>query len=165
MARLTILVLSIIRDVQVILYPVSSSTQVVGPNYISKLTIQNASNDYTSTDNVLAYRPNHSSNAGGNTAIVFINLEAAIPCYQANNIAPICHLFTFEEHDFQYGKLLIQASSIGNNFTIFGNDSFIATYGFGITGCSTFDLECVGDFQVTLVCLLPPALNRCGIWN
>ena len=107
---------------------VSSSTQVVGPNSISTLAIPNTSNDYTSADNVLAYRPNYSSNAGGNTAIVFINLEAVIPCYQANNIAPVCHLFTTDENSFQYGKPFIQASSTGNNFTIFGNDPFIATY-------------------------------------
>ena len=163
MARLTIRIFRIRAAVIVSLYPVSSSTQVVGPNYISSLWIENILNDYTSADNVLAYRPNHSSNAGGNTAIVFINLEATIPCYQANNIAPVCHLFTSEENSFLYGKPFIQASSIGNNFTIFGNDPFIATYGFGITGCSTFDRECVTEFEVTLVCLLPPALNRCGI--
>ena len=165
MAKLFILVHVFASTVQVTLFPVNSSTQVIGPHYISSLAIYNTLNDYTSPDNVLAYRPNHSSNAGGNTSIVFINLEAAIPCYQANNIAPVCHLFTTDENSFLYGKPFIQASSIGNNFTIFGNDPFIATYGFGVTGCSTFDQECVTDFKVTLVCLLPPALNRCGIWN
>ena len=143
----------------VLLRSVSTSTQVVTANYISTLTIPNTSNDYTSADNVLAYRPNLSRNAGGNTAIVFINMEAAIPCYRANWRAPICHLFTSEENSFQYGKPFIQASS--PYFNIFG--SVKTTYGFGVTGCSTFDPACVTDFEVTLVCLLPPALNQCGI--
>ena len=147
---------------KVTLRSVTTSTQAVG-DYLSTLTITNTSNDYTSDDNVLAYRPNYSSNSGGNTAIVFINLEAAIPCYQANQIGPACHLFTFEEDSFQFGKSFIQASDIGNYFHIFSNSQDIATYGFGVTGCSTFDQVCVSDFEVTLVCLLPPALNQCGI--
>ena len=151
----------------VLLRSVSTSTQVVTANYISTLTIPNTSNDYTSANNVLAYRPNFYRNAGGNTAIVFINLKAAIPCYQANFLAPICRLFTSEENSFQYhnGKPFIQTSRIGNFFAIFGmrNVPYIATYEFGVTGCSTFDPACVTDFEVTLVCLLPPALNQCGI--
>ena len=146
----------------IVLRSVSTSTQVVTMNYISTLTIPNTSNGYTSGDKVLAYRPNYSSYAGGNTAIVFINMEAAIPCYQANWLAPICNLFT-SESSFQYGKPFIQASSSGNGFYIFGIDPFIATCGFGVTGCSTFDPACVTDFEVTLVCQLPPARNRCGI--
>ena len=139
-----------------------TSTQAVGHTF-STLTIQNTSNSYTSDDNILAYRPNYSSNSGGNTAIIFINLEAAIPCYQVNRIGPACNLFTLEEESFQFGKAFIQAGDIGNHFRIFSNSLFIATYGFGVSGCSTFDQACVSNFEVTLVCLLPPALNQCGI--
>ena len=139
-----------------------SSTQVVG-DYISRLIIPNISEDYTSDNSVLAYRPNYSSHSGGNTAIVFINLEAAIPCYQGNEIEPACQLFTFEENSFQFGKAFIQASDIGNHFRFFNSSQNIATYGFGVTGCSTFDQACVSNFEVALVCLLPPALDQCGI--
>ena len=139
-----------------------SSTQVVG-DYISRLIIPNISEDYTSDNSVLAYRPNYSSHSGGNTAIIFINLEAAIPCYQGNEIEPACQLFTFEENSFQFGKAFIQASDIGNHFRFFNSSQNIATYGFGVTGCSTFDQACVSNFEVALVCLLPPALDQCGI--
>ena len=139
---------------------INSSTQVV-QDYISSLEIHNVSDSYTSND--LAYRPNHSSHAGGNTAILFVNLEGAIPCYQHNQMGPACQLFTLEEDSFQFGQPFIQASDIGNHFFIFSRSHYIATYGFGVTGCSTFDRACVSDFEAALVCLLPPARDHCGI--
>ena len=139
---------------------INSSTQVV-QDYISSLEIPNVSDSYTSDD--LAYRPNHSSHAGGNTAILFINLESVIPCYRHNQTPLACQLFTFGEGSFQFGQPFIQASDIGNHFYIFSSSQNIATYGFGVTGCSTFDRACVSDFEVALVCLLPPARERCGI--
>ena len=142
---------------------VSTSTQTVGHTF-STLTIRDISNAYTSDNNILAYRPNYSSHSGGNTSIIFINLEAAIPCYQANQLTGhICHLYTFEEENFQFGKAFIQAGDIGNHFRIFSNTRSIATYGFGVSGCSTFDQACVSNFEVSLVCLLPSARNGCGI--
>ena len=140
---------------------INSSTQV--QDYISSLEIHNVSDNYTS--NNLAYRPNHSRNSGGNTAILFVNLERVIPCYRYRHErrAPACQFFTFEEGSFQFGHPFIQASDIGNHFHIFANSYFVATYGFGVTGCSTFDRACVSDFEVALVCLLPPARDRCGI--
>ncbi len=141
----------------VYLRSMSTATQEVG-NLISSLTIPNSSNEYTSS-NGLAYRPSYS---GGNTAILFINLEATNRCHVVNRFGPPCNLFTLEEGSFQYGKAFIQASDIGNDFRIFSSLRFIATYGFGVTGCSTFDPACVSDFEVSLVCLLPPALNQCG---
>ena len=135
---------------------VDISTQHV-LDFISTLAIHNVSDNYTSND--LAYRPNYS---GVNTAIVFVNLETVFPCYQYNQINPICQLITFEEDSFQFGKAFIQASDVGNDH-IFGNNNFIATYGFGVTGCSTFDRACVTDFEVLVVCLLPPALDHCGL--
>ena len=146
------------REVQ--LRSVDISTQAV-QDYISILTIHNVSDNYTSND--LAYRPNYSSHSGGNTAVVFINLETVFPCYRYNQIGPICQLITSEEDSFQFGKAFIQASDVGNDFHIFSNNHFIATYGFGVTGCSTFDRACVTDFEVLVVCLLPPALNYCGL--
>ena len=142
---------------------VNSSTQALG-GYISSLIIQNTSNPYTSDDNVLAYRPNYDSywNAGGNTAIAFINLEAAIPCYQGNEIGPACQLFIYDGGTFQHGNAFIQSSDDGSHLEIFSIHPETATYGFGILGCSTFDHACISDFKVFLVCLLPPALNQCG---
>ena len=141
---------------KVYLRSVDISTQRV-QHTISTLEIHNVSDNYTSND--LAYRPNYS---GVNTAIVFVNLETVFPCYQYNQINPICQLLTFEEDSFQFGKAFIQASDVGNDH-IFSNNHFIATYGFGVTGCSTFDRACVSHFEVLVVCLLPPALDHCGL--
>ena len=142
----------------VYLRSMSTATEEVG-NLISYLNIRSPS--HAASNNVLAYRPYHNSHSGGNTAILFINLEATNPCYVVNEFGPPCNLFTLEEGSFQYGKAFIQASDIGNDFRIFSSQN-ISTYGFGVTGCSTFDPACVSDFEVSLVCLLPPALNQCG---
>ena len=80
----------------VLLRPISTRSQHVG-DFISTLMIPNLLNEYTSEDNISVYHPNYSSHSGGNTAIVFTNLEAAIPCYQADPIGPACHMFAFEE--------------------------------------------------------------------
>ena len=127
-------------------------------NTISTLTISNLSNAYISNDNVLAYYPNTTSYSGGNTAFLFINLIAAFPC---NSAAIVCNLFTYEEENFQFGKPFIQASDSGNHFTMFRNPNAMGTYGFGVMGCATFDPNCVTDFEVSLVCLLPPGHNQC----
>ncbi len=139
-----------------------TSRQFVGDTF-STLTISNTSAEYTSDDNILAYRPNYSRNSGGNTAIVFVNLEAIFPCYKQNQIGPVCQLFTFENDSFQFGKAFIQSSDFGNHVYIFSNNQNIATYGFGVSGCSTFDQGCVSNFEAALVCLLPPARSQCGI--
>jgi hypothetical protein len=138
---------------------IDTSTQLVGDTF-SLLTISNTSVEYTSVDNILAYRPNYSSNSGGNTAIAFVNMEAIFPCYKQNQIGPVCQLFTYENDSFQFGKAFIQSSDIGNH--VFNNQN-ITTFGFGVSGCSTFDEACVSNFEAVLVCLLPPALNQCGI--
>lgn len=126
--------------------------------FLSEVTISNPSNEYTSSNNVLAYRPSYS---GGNTAILFVNLAAAFSnCGAIDNLEGIsCKLFTREEESFQFGKPFIQASNIGNHFHIFSNHENIATYGFGVPGCSRFDPACITDFEVHLVCLLP---SQCG---
>ena len=140
---------------------INTARQEVG-DIISTLTIPITSNEYTSSNNVLAYRPNHSSHSSGNTAIVFVNLEAAIPCYQANPIDSACHLFTLNKDGFQYGKPFIQVADTGSTFRIFSQEHKITMYGFGVMGCTTFDPACMSEFELSLVCLLPPALEQCG---
>ncbi len=141
----------------VTLRSVNTATHALG-SVISSMTIPNHSSPYTSSDNVLAYHPYLASSS---TAIIFINLEAAIPCYHANEIAPVCNLFTPD--NFQSGKAFVQAADIGNHFQVFSNNQNIATYGFGVAGCPIFDTVCESDFNASVVCLLPPALNECGI--
>lgn len=82
-------------------------------------------------------------------------------------IGPACQLFIYDGGTFQHGNAFIQSSDDGSHLEIFSIHPETATYGFGISGCSTFDRACVLDFKAFLVCLLPPALNQCGrsIWN
>lgn len=119
------------------------------------MTIPGHSFPYTSSDNVLAYRPYYGNTS---TAIIFINLEAAIPCYSANEITPVCNLFTPD--NFQTGKTFIQAADIGNHFQVFSKNQNIATYGFGVTGCPIFNTVCESSFNASVVCLLP---HECDI--
>ncbi len=138
------------------LRPVNETNEFIFP-YISSMTIPDNSHPYNTLENILAYRPYFANNS---SAIVFINLEAAFPCYHADHIAPVCQLFTLDEDNFQRGKAWIQASDIGNNFNIY-NDQNTATYGFGVMGCPIINTGC-GDSHTEffLACLLPPV--ECG---
>ena len=121
--------------------------------FISHLSIPNTSNEYTSANNVIAYRPYYNDVHNSNLAILFFNLEAAFPCLGG---MPICSLFPFEEDGFFRGRPLIQAADTGNHFRIFSGSHSVKTFGFGFAGCSTFANSCVPDsFELSLVCLLP----------
>ena len=127
-----------------------STLSALGP--ISQLSIANTSNEYTSANNIIAYRPRYNDHHNSSLAILFFNLEAAFPCLRRN--LPPCSLFTHEEGGFLRGRPLIQAADAGNNLRIFG--SWVMTFGFGFAGCSTFANWCVpNDFELSLVCLLP----------
>ena len=140
------------------LRPINISTQAVGNGVISTLTISNLLSTHTSANRALKYRPNVLTELGGRMATLFINMEAAIPYYQCSNVfSPICHIFTFGEDGLHFGKPFIQISDPGYQYATFSFNHIIATYGFGVSGCSTFDFACVSDFEVTLVCLLPSA--------
>ena len=141
---------------------INTSTQELG-NVISTLTISNPSNSYTSTDRITTYRPSYITNLGGRIAILFINMEVAISYYNQCDDAvysPICHMFTYGDDSLHFGKRFIHVSDPGYQLSIFHNFNNIATYGFGVMGCRTFDEACVSDFEVTLLCLVPSA--QCG---
>ena len=118
---------------------------------LSTLTILDYSRSYHSVENILAYYPNFTNSY---TAILFVNLEAVIPCLKGNHLVSmtVCHLFSFEEDNFQQGRPFIQALDVGNHFRVFSNK---VTFGFGVFGCATFDPECVSTTEVMIVCLLP----------
>ena len=88
-------------------------------------------------------------------ATLLINMEAAIPYYQCNRVNP--NTFTFGEDGLHFSKPFVQLSNPGYEYYTFSLNHHIATYGFGVSGYSTFNFECVPDFEVTLVCLLPSA--------
>ena len=122
--------------------------------------IEDTSNDYISTDNSLAYYPNYNFVVGGsvNTAVVFVNLPAVIPCYDTYRLAPVCHLFSFGDHSYiQQGRPYVQFGDTGNHVTVFngGDGSHIEIFGFGVSECSTFHSDCVSSTELNLVCVLP----------
>ena len=127
--------------------------------YRSTLVISDTNRAYTS-DNTIAYRPNYNDLHSSSLAVLFFNLDVAFPCLRNTTTPPVCSLFSQEEDGFLGGRPLIQAADIGNHFRIFSRSNFVATFGFGIAGCSTFGRSCVptyvgSSYGLSLVCLLP----------
>lgn len=140
---------------QAVLREVDPSTLTVH-GYISHLTVPNTSNEYTSADNIIAYRPHYNDTHNSNLAVLFFNLEAVFPCLRGHDRMPICSLFTFEEDGFLKGRPIIQAGDGGNSFSIFNSYSNVKIFGFGFAGCDTFNYRCVPrSIELSLVCLLP----------
>ena len=124
------------------------------------LSIPNTDNAYTSSNNMVAYRPSYQDSHNSDLGAVFINLQSLYPCLSGANFHPTCSLFTSEEDGFRDGRTIIQAADIGNNFRIFSSTSNFETFGFAFQGCSTITTTCVGNIELDLVCLLPR--NRCA---
>ena len=128
---------------------------------LSTLTLEDPSDGFNRpADNFgMYYLPNRSRNLGGGTAILVIKMEKIFSYYMCNSVSPVCHvhLFTYGRDNFHFGKPFFYVSDNGDNW-ISGS-----TYGFGVLGCSAFDSACVLDFEVTVVCLLPPDHHdQCG---
>ena len=144
---------------------INSTTQALG-SVLSTLTLENPSDGYNrlAADNGLNYLPNRLRNLGGDTAILLINMEMVFSYYVCNQVSPVCHLFTYGPDSFHFGKPFFYVSDVGDNFApFFGPTNKAGTYGFGVSGCSAFDSACVSDFEVTVVCLLPPDHHdQCG---
>ena len=130
-----------------------STWQMIGTPF--QLNIPNIDNTSTSTN--IAYQPRYHDIHNSGLAILFFNLEAIFPCLRgSNNMVPICSLFSNEEDGFLGGRPIIQAADIGNNFRIFSRNLNVNTFGFGISGCSTFGMSCLPVFlELELVCMLP----------
>ena len=144
---------------------INSTTQALG-SILSTLTLENPSdgNSRLAADNGLSYLPYRLGTLGGDTAILLINMEMIFSYYVCNQVSPICHLFTYGRDSLHFGKPFFDVSDIGDNWAPFLRPTNMAgTYGFGVLGCSTFDSACVSEFEVTVVCLLPPDHHdQCG---
>lgn len=123
-----------------------------------------ASLSTTSSNNILAYRPNYHDGHGSNLATLFLNLEAIYPCINSYNHVS-CKLFPSEDDGFRAGRAIFEASDNGGDFTnIFGNNYFI-TYAIAVEGCRELTSSCTNIppnyvMGFTLVCLLPS--SRCS---
>lgn len=130
------------------------SGSVISPP-IATLTNFNPARSSTSSNNLLAYRPNFNDHHGSNLAAFFVNIEEIFPC----NPGVSCSLFTHEEDGFRGGRAVINAGDGGNNFPVFSTTT--TTYGFAFSGCSQMTTSCFPvSTEYTIVCLLPR--SRCG---
>ena len=139
---------------------ISESTGGV-TNTIATLTSFNPSSSSTSSNNLLAYRPNFNDHHTSGLAAFFVNMNGVYPCLAGpTGNVPICKLFTYEEDGFRNGRAVIDAADGGNNFAIFGGNN-LATFGFAISGCATMNNACFPvSTEYSIVCLLPR--SRCG---
>ena len=149
------------RPSSIVLQNISGSDigHVTGTN-IATLNSFDPSIASTSTNNLLAYRPNYQDSHTSGLAALFVNIEGVFPCIAGTpEYYPVCEVFTYDEDGFRNGRALIEAADCGNNIQIFGGTS--ATFGFGFSGCSTMTTDCFSYYtEYTIVCLLPR--NRCG---
>ena len=140
------------------LYATNHSTlQVTDYTQLAQITISNSSQDQTSSNNLLAYRPRFSDGHNSNLAGVFINLEGVFPCLAPlTNYYPICRVFTDEEDGFRDGRALIDSGDIGNNLQVFSSSTSILTYGIAIQQCPEFNTACFPAYHsFTVACYLP----------
>ena len=132
-----------------------SSNGTIGA-IIAEISLANPSGPSTSTNNMLAYRPNYADYHRSGLAGVFLNIEQIFPC--ASGQHPICRIFTREEDGFRKGKAIIEAGDSGNNFRIFSSTANINTYGFAFQGCSQLNGAngCMPRyFESAITCQLP----------
>ena len=126
---------------------------------IAEISLANPSEPSTSTNNILAYRPNYADFHSSGLAGVFLNMEQIFPC--ASGQPPICRIFTYEEDGFRDGKAIIEAGDIGNHFHVFSSTR-ISTYGFAFQGCEQLNVTngCMPAwFDTAITCQLPQ--NTC----
>ena len=124
---------------------------------LATVSLSNPSQAVTSSNNLLAYRPQFADDHNSNLAGVFINMEGVFPCLQSlSNYHPICQVFSEEEDGFRGGRALIGAGDIGNNFRVFSSTSRISTYGVAIQECPEFNTTCFPLYhEFAVACYLP----------
>lgn len=124
---------------------------------LAGITISNVSQQVTSSNNLLAYRPRFDDHHDSNLAGIFINLEGVFPCLESlSSYYPICRVFTEEEDGFRNGRALIDAGDIGNNFRVFSSNSNILTYGIAIQECPEWTTSCFPTYHsLSVACYLP----------
>ena len=119
----------------------------------ASISLANPSQPATSSNNLLAYRPNFNDYHSSGLAGIFVNLDGVFPCSAGHDI-PNCGRFTEEEDGFNKGKALLEAADDGFNFgrIIFDSPS-ASVYGFAFQGCEENCLPAY--YSIRVVCLLP----------
>ena len=142
----------------------SRELRLIAPDgQVTTLSLQDPSQEQTSSSNLLAYRPSytgdlHQSGLGS----IFVNIRELFPCFKSPDSgerAPICTVFTLEDDGFRKGKPWVQLGEIGNDVTVFSQSEHISTYGLAVQGCPELTEECMPTKQeIKVVCFLDPAI-------
>ena len=114
---------------------------------IAEVSIANPSSSTTSSNNLLAYRPQFNDAHGSNLAGIFLNVKE-LTCGST-----MCMIVGADEDGFNKGQVLIGAGDGGNNLRVFSSTKQIQTYGIAIKGCSEINQSCLPNyFDITIAC-------------
>ena len=117
---------------------------------IAEVSIASPSSSTTSSNKLLAYRPQFSDFHGSNLAGIFLNTKE-LTCGSR-----MCKILPDEEDGFNNGQVLISAADGGNNFRVFSSTKNIPTYGFAIKGCPVFNNSCLPTYiSIIIACYVP----------
>ena len=137
-----------------------STLQATDSKQLAQITISDSSQDQTSPNNLLAYRPRYNDGHNSNLASVFINLEGVFPCLATlTSYFPICGVFTEEEDGFRNGKVFIDSGDIGNNFRVaIQHLQQHSDLWYCNPNCPEFDATCFPTYHsLSVACYLPRA--------
>lgn len=124
---------------------------------LASVSISNSALAGTSSNNLIAYRPNYNDAHAGNSNLgtVFLNLNGIFPCVPQGTRIP-CGLVALEEDAFSGGQIFLQAMDRGNNFRIFSSTENLHTYGLAVQGCSQLTTTCWPNWvEKGVTCQLP----------
>lgn len=138
-----------------VLRNLSAATGLSPTDEIARITDFNPSSSSTSSNNLLAYRPNFVDHHTSGLAAIFLNIRAIFPCLSGRSIAPVCKIFTYEDDGFRNGHAFIESGDSSTDFgDVFGNN--IPTFAFALSNCRTMSEECFPNSgEYSIVCLLP----------
>ena len=127
---------------------------------IASVSVSDPALASTSSNDLLAYRPNYDDfhNGNSNLGVVFLNLNGIFPCVPPATYIP-CGVVSMEEDAFNGGQVFLQAIDRGNQFLIF--NSAVFTFGIAVKGCSQLNPSCWPTWvQKGVTCQLPR--QNCG---
>ena len=120
---------------------------------LASISLSDPAMSVTSSNDLLAYRPNYSDTHGSNLGAIFLNLLSIFPCSNAVTINPmICSLATREEDGFNQGRALLPAQDL--QFGVFGAN--VLSLGVAVQGCPQLNTACLPDgYTFAVTCQMP----------
>ena len=138
-----------------IFYPFITLYRIIFPSLnntgkIAKVSVANPSSPTTSSNKLLAYRPQFNEWHNSNLAGIFLNAKE-LTCGST-----LCTILGGDEDGFNKGQVLIGAGDGGNAFKVFSSTKDIPTYGVALNGCSKINQTCLPHgFDTTIACYVP----------